>query len=266
MNKCLNCGKEIPEGRKFCSSSCSAKYNNVRRQRHPWTEEQRKKVRKPGNETYRCKHCGTVLERGQVCPECSGYNKPTVYRQLHLTEGPLKFRFEKAKKLIQDWYFQDKMSIPEIREKTGLHFGTIRFFLTVDGEETRGKKEGQRNAIEQGRWEHHSENPHFKSGTHTSWEGKKFHFRSSWEEEYMKQLDSQKVSYLYEPFSIRYFDTRRNEERIAIPDFFFPETNTVLELKSNWTYDEQNMKDRFKSYREKGYKVKLLLNWEEVEV
>lgn len=265
-NFCKQCGKEIPEGRKFCNSSCAAKYNNKHRTRKPWTEEQRRKVRKNKEQAYVCIHCGKLLKLGIQCPDCTGYNKPSIYRKLHLTEGSLKSRFETAKDLVRGWYFRDKQSIPEIREHTGLHFGTIRYLLTVDGEATRNKSESNKNAIEQGRFLHHPCSPCYKSGKHKTWEGQVYTFRSSWEEKYMQELDEKKISYLYEPFSIRYFDTVQKKERIAIPDFFFPETNTILELKSSWTYDEQNMRDRFKSYREKGYKAKLLLDWQEVSL
>lgn len=33
MNKCLNCPKEIPENRKFCSLSCSVTHNNKKREK-----------------------------------------------------------------------------------------------------------------------------------------------------------------------------------------------------------------------------------------
>ena len=33
MNTCLYCGVEIPKGRKFCSNSHSAKYNNPKRRK-----------------------------------------------------------------------------------------------------------------------------------------------------------------------------------------------------------------------------------------
>lgn len=283
-NFCKQCGKEIPEGRKFCNSSCAAKYNNKHRTRKPWTEEQKKRIslkmklnfdakrqRKKYNSdgTLKLKHCiycGKVSGTHRVCEECSSYSKPSIYRKLHLTEGSLRSRFETAKDLVRGWYFRDKQSIPEIREHTGLHFGTIRYLLTVDGEATRNKSESNKNAIEQGRLLHHPCSPCYKSGKHKTWEGQVYTFRSSWEEKYMQELDEKKISYLYEPFSIRYFDTVQKKERIAIPDFFFPETNTILELKSSWTYDEQNMQDRFKSYREKGYKAKLLLDWQEVSL
>lgn len=40
-NYCLNCGKEIKNGKKFCNSSCAAKYNNKNRK---LTEETKKKI------------------------------------------------------------------------------------------------------------------------------------------------------------------------------------------------------------------------------
>lgn len=56
-NKCLFCGKEI-EGKyrfrkKFCNSSCAAKYNNVKR-----NESKQQNI-----EERRCKNCGKVLIR-----------------------------------------------------------------------------------------------------------------------------------------------------------------------------------------------------------
>jgi predicted nucleic acid-binding Zn ribbon protein len=35
MPKCLMCGKDIPEGRKFCSLSCGTRHRNLSRNRHP---------------------------------------------------------------------------------------------------------------------------------------------------------------------------------------------------------------------------------------
>ena len=61
MNRCLYCNAEIPEGRKFCSSSHSAKYNNSKR----------KKL------TNTCSYCGKELvgwvnSRNKYCSyECA---------------------------------------------------------------------------------------------------------------------------------------------------------------------------------------------------
>lgn len=53
------------------------------------------------------------------------------------------------------------------------------------------------------------------------------------------------------------------KKRIAIPDFYLVDNNEIVEIKSNWTYDEQNMKDKIKVYKDNGYNVKLILEHKE---
>ena len=50
-NKCKECSVEIPNGRKFCGSSCSAKYNN---KLYP--------KRTNGREKPKCLHCGDTIK------------------------------------------------------------------------------------------------------------------------------------------------------------------------------------------------------------
>jgi len=69
-----------------------------------------------------------------------------------------------------------------------------------------------------------------------------------------------------ETIRIEYFDTILQSKRIAIPDFYLPETNGIVEIKSSWTYDEQNMKDKVKEYRKLGYDFKLMLNKKETKI
>ena len=40
----------------------------------------------------------------------------------------------------------------------------------------------------------------------------------------------------------------------------------LLPLKSNYTFDKQNMLDKKKAYLEHGYKFKLILDHEEIEI
>ena len=63
-----------------------------------------------------------------------------------------------------------------------------------------------------------------------------------------------------------YFDTQKEQERIAIPDFYLPETNTIVEVKSEWTLDKQNMIDKRKSYLKLGYNFELLYEHKFVEL
>ena len=73
-------------------------------------------------------------------------------------------------------------------------------------------------------------------------------FRSSYEEDFCNELDEVKIDYELESQRIAYFDSTENVERIAIPDFELVDSHTLVEIKSSWTLDRQNMKDRFNAY------------------
>lgn len=278
MNRCKHCGKEIDDKHKFCNSSCAAKYNNARRERKPWTEEQRQKAsddacRRHGNLPYAerwhvCKCCGQKFQsnnRKHFCSECLKidglWDRLRILNHLGVWKQGKNIdeATREASQLLSKLYFEEKESLLSIAQRFHICKDTVKCYI---GEKLRTRGEALQVAVETGRTDVPS-SPRFKQGAHTSWEGHKFHFRSSWEERYMQELDEKKVPYLYEAFRIRYFDTQKNEERVAVPDFFLPDTNTIVELKSSYTYDEQNMKDRFKAYQERGYKTILLLDWQE---
>lgn len=268
MNKCLHCGKEIAEGRKFCSRSCSASYNNLRRERKPWTEEQRKKVQK--RETQVCRFCGKLTGRkvllryvNGVCSECKQYlPRLKTISTFGFANGPLKDGYFRTIKQIEKEY-ESGESTATLSARYGLDDLVFRGYL----KDIRSRAEGRRNALEQGRSEL-TISPRYESGTHYSWCGKKFEYRSSWERKYMEDLDKEKIPYEYEPFTIRYWDSVQKKSRVAVPDFYLPETKELIEIKSSWTYKgkEQEMKDKFSRYRELGYKPKLLLDWKYVKI
>ena len=54
--------------------------------------------------------------------------------------------------------------------------------------------------------------------------------------------------------------------RCAIPDFYIPDKNLIIEVKSNYTLDIQNMKDKFKQYTILGYNTKLVLEHKDVDL
>lgn len=267
MNFCKYCGKEISDKKKFCNSSCAAKYNNVHRVRKPWTEEQKERIRKPKEQKY-CKYCGKQLVGGErsICSECKKYVRVDVFKKLNIKSGSAQERYFKALNMLHSMYFEDEMSLPEIWEKTGIAGGVVRGLFRDNGIVLRTQTESQQLALLRNRKDICFDTE-FKSGIHTSWQGHQYSYRSSWELKYMKQLDEEKISYIYEPFRIKYFDTELQVNRVAVPDFYLPETNEIVELKSNYTFlgQEQNMKDKFKAYREAGYFPKLLLNWKFID-
>ena len=111
-------------------------------------------------------------------------------------------------------------------------------------------------------------NPKYKHGWHISWEGIKGYCRSSYEFDYAGYLDNLKISYRIEDnnVTVRYWDSRSETYRLARPDFYLPDTNEIVEIKSRYTYDEQNMKDKFKAYRERGFVPRLVLEGKEIEI
>lgn len=95
---------------------------------------------------------------------------------------------------------------------------------------------------------------------HTSWCGINCHLRSSYELEYAKQLDDQKIKYFVEHMRIKYLSQNENRYRIAIPDFYLPETNTITEVKSTYWLNVNEMVEKSKAYRSMGYNFNLYLD------
>ncbi len=120
------------------------------------------------------------------------------------------------------------------------------------------------NALFQNKIISHADNQ-YKTEWHTTWDGREVFLRSSYESDYATVLDKNQIFYEVESLRIKYFDTQRYEYRCAIPDFYIPSTNTIVEIKSSWTYDEQNMKDKVDEYYKLGYNFKLILNHKEVD-
>lgn len=99
----------------------------------------------------------------------------------------------------------------------------------------------------------------YKHGFHTTWDNNQVYYRSSYELEYCKYLDSKKIHYEMEYLRIPYFDSEMNRLRIAIPDFYIPSKNLLIEIKGDYTYSKQNMIDRFRAYKQNGYDYQLVL-------
>lgn len=109
-------------------------------------------------------------------------------------------------------------------------------------------------------------NKFYKSGLHETWKGEKVFLRSSYEEDYAKELDKKKINYEVESLRIVYFDNQKEEYRIAIPDFYLPDENLIVEIKSEWTLDRENMLDKKEAYLKQGYNFKLIVEHKEVDL
>jgi hypothetical protein len=109
-------------------------------------------------------------------------------------------------------------------------------------------------------------NSKYKHGWHTTWDGKQVFYRSSYELDFCDELDNKKIPYTMEKLRILYWDSQLNKQRVAIPDFYLSDTNEIVEVKSDYTLDKQNMLDKKKAYLEHGYKFKLILEHKEENI
>ena len=100
----------------------------------------------------------------------------------------------------------------------------------------------------------------YKTIYHTSWFNETFCLRSSYEEDYAKFLDQNKVKYFVEHMRIKYFDFTEERYRIAIPDFYLPESNTIVEVKSTYWLNENNMRYKKLAYINLGFNFALNLD------
>ena len=107
-------------------------------------------------------------------------------------------------------------------------------------------------------------NNHSKGIWYTTWDNFEVYLRSSYEVDFAKELDKKQIHYEVETLKIKYFDSQSNAYRCAVPDFYVPLTNTIYEIKSNWTYNKQNMDDKFTAYKALGYNCKLVLEHKEI--
>lgn len=290
---CPNCGKIIEYDKrkcKFCSSSCAVSYNNKlrspesrNRQREALkkTNEKKRKIEKITNKNKPikekpikyCNHCGAI--KGQckdpfVCKryqiyktlEKFGFDKSVIGTERVITE------FYRVRSVIENFYKINSSNNEKLIETFSYISGPANFMKILKSLNIESKDHGEAisNAWTLGRLNpiNTEVNHQYHSCWHTTWDGKEVYLRSSYELEYAQELDSKQIKYDVESLRIKYFDTKENIFRCAIPDFYLPDTNTIVEIKSTWTYDEQNIKDKFRAYKDLGYNTKLILDKKEL--
>lgn len=185
-----------------------------------------------------------------------------------LTSLDVYNEFYRIKDLLYREYIDNKLSISEIKEKynyKGSIERLVKIFNNI-GIPLRKYTEAINNAILKGRCKLPEGLNKYQCGWYTTWEGKKFFLRSSYEFDYAKLLDKQKIKYDVENFRIKYWDDKEKRYRIAIPDFYLIDTNTIVEIKSNYTLDIENMKYKFNEYKKLGFNTKLILEHQEINI
>lgn len=182
-------------------------------------------------------------------------------------DNPVNEEFLKIQSMLYTEYHIKCESMLTLMKKFNIPSSrTMDIIFRLFDIESRSLSESNINAINTNRSTMPS-NHVFKHIFHKSWFGEIFCLRSSYEEAYAIQLDSNKTKYFVEHLRIKYFHTEQNRYRIAIPDFYLPDSNTIVEVKSNYWLDEKEMRDKKLAYTSLGYNFilnlehQLLENW-----
>jgi hypothetical protein len=218
-----------------------------------------------------CKYCGAVSDQCKRPDICKGYRKfKTLIRYFGMREDvvgseAMYEEYDRCVNIIHEEYYDNHMSIPALTEKYGItDIGTFGAYLKNSlGFKLRSKSDSLSNSFLVGRNEPRTSTV-YKCGWHDTWNGKRYFYRSSYELDYCIELDAKQINYEMETLKFLYWDTQLCKTRTTIPDFYLPDYNHIIEIKSNWTYDKQNILDRRKEYLKHGYKFSLILEHKEV--
>ena len=260
--KCIDCGKIILVGKRSNLNKCRC-------------EECKKRLKSKRKEKYYV--CGSK-ENDLKYHEISKHHIYKWFYNLipfgfdvnNIGTKNIINDFYKVKNLLYKEYIINKLSPKDIYEKYNCnkyikHSENLLHIFKEFGFINRKNSEATINAYLQGKNQNAIKNQ-YHCEWHNTWDGKEVYLRSSYEIDYANELDKQKIKYEVESLRIKYFNTDLNEYKCAIPDFYLPKTNTIVEIKSNWTLDIQEMKDKVKAYKDLGYNFKLILEHKEVNL
>jgi len=271
--KCIDCGKTIYINLRASNKNCRCEICKDKRKQEISPNRYKNGIKKSLLncnifDDIQCNDC--YFKKHNICKSKSGiqYKLTTLQKYCNLNisnyNDTLKNYFE-IKNKFQD-LFDNGLSgidICTIYFNSPKHGNTIFEILEIKG---RNLKESIKNAVLQGKIGKEIIFNQYKSCWHKSWNNKNFFLRSSYELDYAKELDAKQIDYEVEFKHIKYWDSQRQEYRCAIPDFYIPNINTIIEIKSSWTLDKQNMKDKMKAYKKLGYNFKLICDHQEIEI
>ena len=253
--KCINCGNSFLINKR---ASLLCKCENCKKQ------------------TYKkCLICGSLYKDGYQCSNEFCQNKSIKQFQLlikyygfdknKLGTSEVEIEFNRIRNLLYDLYWNKNMSGADIKKyfnytkKRSIIQNTFKYL----GIPIRNFKQSTSNAILNGKILYENNSNNYKHQKYITWNNKEVYLRSSYELDYAKQLDEQKIDYEVESLRIKYWDSQKQEYRIAIPDFYISKNNLIIEIKSSWTTNYQELKDKENEYKKQGYNYKLIFEHNE---
>ena len=258
--KCIKCGKELIIFKNASSKNC--KCNDCK------------------NHYKKCAICGR-LKVNEICENnfCKEHN-PQHFKNLIKYFGfdkskygtiEVEDEFNRIRNELYDLYWNQNLSSTQIAKlfnykscPTNITQKFFKQYLNIPIKSC--KYATKENYFENRLIISENTNTFYKHGWHTTWNNKEVYYRSQNELDYAIELDNKQIDYEMEFLHIKYYDTQLNEYRCAIPDFYIPSRNEIVEIKSVYTLDIQNMKDKFKSYKELGYNCKCICDYKEIEI
>lgn len=274
MKKCENCGNEqdgsYGSGR-FCSKKCASSFSTKTKRKEINTKVSTyHNILRENNLKRKVKYCYScnteILGKKKLCIDCKPfYQYKKLFNKLNITDSNFKICNDKALKILKQEYFINKLSSCDIREKYKIQLNSLHYFFKKNGITLRNNSEAGTLCYENGKLTPQTLKC-YKRGEHKTWDGKVVYLRSSYEFNYAKQLDEYKIEYEVESKRIKYFDSIKNKYRISVTDFYLPKLNMIVEIKSNYTLNLQNMKDRFKEYKNQNFKTKLIVDGQELVI
>ena len=298
MFTCENCNK-LHDGLyatgRFCSSKCAKSFSSK------FTKDKTKMICcdlcgketeisiKSKNTGYicetcksknvvKCKICGSLYRKGDKCNNsfCQHHNIQqfkNLIKYFHFNESKLGTKdveneFNKIRNNLYNLYWNEHMSSTEICKLFNYTSGAAnlqKIFKNILYIPSKTSQEAIKENYLYNRKDVNV-NTVYNNGWHTTWNNKKIFYRSSYELRFAEELDNKQIDYEVEYLRIIYFDTQKHEYRCAIPDFYIPAENLIVEIKSCWTLDKQNMKDKMKAYKDLGYNTKCICDFKEIQI
>lgn len=221
-----------------------------------------------------CFICGTYNCENEFCKkhnfqQLMGFVKHLGFDSTTIGTSKVFEEFSRVRNLVYDLYWNQNLPCAEIGKKFNYPGNsTITKVLEYLEIPRRSFEDSTRNAISRGKIAPgeggiidglHQE-------WHTTWTGDSVFLRSSYEIDYASWLDENQILYSVEELRIEYYDSQQDKTRVAIPDFYLTSTNEIVEIKSDYTLDIQEMLDKFEAYKNKGYIPKLVLEGKEVDI
>lgn len=272
MLVCRICGKSIlgscHSRTNVICDECNSYYRKCSRKRYFTNKLTGKTLN-----TSQCWFCGRELCNDDICKSLTtanvrnlikyfGFNKDFIGTTLALDE------FLRIKLEIYQLYFIDRLPCSELEKRYNYPSHINQNIFPMFGFVGRNLSEAGKLSIIDGRKSFVQINNQYNSGWHTTWMGNEVYLRSSYEKDYAEYLDKEHIKYDVECLRIKYYDTYQKTYRCAIPDFYLPDTNTIVEIKSSWTIKGkvQELKDKFEEYNRLGYNTRLILDKSEIDI